>query len=491
MQRVLLIIGFVLLMTHAEAQECKAFDELMRGGDAALKLKPPDYRKAIDKYTAAWRDCPAQSAKARAAMIKVFDEINLLKDKALIAEKTAKAEKDKALAAEKIAQEEKDKAQKLADGALLLLKRSLPAGETDVFAYYMRQADTAFVKGNYEDAIGFLQGAILLPEGMKNEKGINAKITKAKNCIDLLQKAGKMVFDLKLSEAVNFYTQLQQLNPTDPTAQYRIEAFKRSQTKDMLTDLKLITVKGGEFMMGSNDGYDSEKPVHKVILTDYQIATTEITNAQFACFLNEYQADTIKAGEYKGQQMIYEYKVRYDSISSKWQPQQSYENHPVVYVTWYGAYEFCRFYGLNLPTEAQWEYAARGGTVGTHHGVSLRTQYAGSNNIDSVAWYTENSNSTKQVATKAPNQLGLYDMSGNVYEWCLDWYKSDFYQDCANKPEPPLDPIYNPESSSYRVLRGGSWYSDAEYCRMAYRSGSAPVHYRSNYGSRVSLCLQF
>jgi len=487
MQRVLLIIGFVLLMTHAEAQECKAFDELMRGGDAALKLKPPDYRKAIDKYTAAWRDCPAQSAKARAAMIKVFDEINLLKDKALIAEKTAKAEKDKALAAEKIAQEEKDKAQKLADGALLLLKRSLPAGETDVFAYYMRQADTAFVKGNYEDAIGFLQGAILLPEGMKNEKGINAKITKAKNCIDLLQKAGKMVFDLKLSEAVNFYTQLQQLNPTDPTAQYRIEAFKRSQTKDMLTDLKLITVKGGEFMMGSNDGYDSEKPVHKVTLSNYYIGKTEVTNRMYADFLNEYKSETVKTGDYKGQKMIYEYEtgglVKKDGT---WQPENSKDNYPVIGVTWYGAYEYCEFYGLSLPTEAQWEYAARGGTS---EGQNGRMEYAGSNNLSDVGWYWSNSRNsenkmykrrgTHPVAQLKPNQLGIYDMTGNVLEWCNDWYG-----DYTDKEQ--TNPIAS-ESGSGRVSRGGSWYNNANSCRVANRSYWYPNNRDSNLGFRACL----
>jgi len=445
------MIGFVLLMTHAEAQECKAFDELMRGGDAALKLKPPDYRKAIDKYTAAWRDCPAQSAKARAAMIKVFDEINLLKDKALVAEKKA--------------QEEKERAQILADGVLSLLKSTLPHGETNVFAYYIQQADTAFAKGNYKDAIRLYQVTILLPEGMQNEKKINAKITNAQQCINLLNKARKMVFDLKLNEAVNLYTQLLQTNPADSTAQYSIETFSRPQTKDMLTDLKLITVKGGEFMMGNDDESGDDELVYNLKLSDYQITTTEITNAQFARFMNEYSSITIKTGQYAEQQLIYEceWGVKYDSISNAWQPQQTYENHPVVNVTWFGAYEYCKFYGLNLPTEAQWEFAARGGDVGTRHGVSL--QYAGSNNIDSVAWYDENSESTThKVATKAPNQLGLYDMSGNVYEWCYDWYEYSYYSASSENN------LKLPAISSSCVCRGGSWGDGAYRCHTASRS---------------------
>jgi len=173
----------------------------------------------------------------------------------------------------------------------------------------------------------------------------------------------------------------------------------------------------------------------------------------------------------------------------------------VVYVTWFGAWEYSRWYGYNLPTEAQWEFAAGGGIVGTRHGVSQ--QYAGTNDSDSLqyyAWYVANSYifgeshpdyGTHKVATKLPNQLGLYDMSGNVFEWCLDWYKGDYYQDCANKPEPPLDPVNNPESSSDRVLRGGSWDDDAENCRMAYRYDSTPGYYWGGRGFRVSLCLQF
>ena len=129
---------------------------------------------------------------------------------------------------------------------------------------------------------------------------------------------------------------------------------------------------------------------------------------------------------------------------------------------------------FSLPTEAQWEFAARGGTH------SQGYLYAGSNNLNDVAWQDGNSGSnTHPVGQKQPNELGLQDMSGNVWEWCQDWY--DSYPDDAK-----TDPV-GPSSGSYRVFRGGGWGSDAQYCRVAYRNYCTP-DYSSNYlGFRLVL----
>ncbi len=244
--------------------------------------------------------------------------------------------------------------------------------------------------------------------------------------------------------------------------------------------------------MGSESGEDNEKPVHQVKLSNFYISKTEVTNAQYAQFLNEYQSEQIKTGnKFADAKMIYEYEYKWGvqfvenpqgfknlaGLTGLWQPAAGYENHPVINVTWFGAYEFCRWYGYQLPSEAQWEYAARG--VNYQNLPDFKNladlKYAGSNNIDSVAWYSGNSYNlgssdpnygTHQTATKAPNQLGLYDMSGNVYEWCMDWYKSDLYKDCTNDTKLMENPLYNPESSSNRVLRGGSWDNSTTYCRV-------------------------
>ena len=131
---------------------------------------------------------------------------------------------------------------------------------------------------------------------------------------------------------------------------------------------------------------------------------------------------------------------------------------PVEYVSWYDCQEFIKklnaLTGQNfrLPTEAEWEYAARGGSK------SQGYEYSGSNNLDDVAWYDSNSgDKTHDVATKKPNELGLFDMSGNVLEWCQDWYGRDYYSS-----SPSSNPT-GPASGSYRVQRGGSWYDFASW----------------------------
>ena len=211
-------------------------------------------------------------------------------------------------------------------------------------------------------------------------------------------------------------------------------------------------VEGGTFQMGSNDSEadSDEKPVHSVTVSTFYMGETEVTQALWKAVMGS------NPSCFKG------------------------DNLPVESVSWNDCQEFIRKLdsltgrSFRLPTETEWEYAARGGSR------SGGTKYAGSSSIGSVAWYDDNSSDkTHAVKGKSPNELGLYDMSGNVWEWCSDWYGS-YGSGSQTNPK-------GLSSGSYRVLRGGSWDGGAGYCRVSYRSNGDPVD-RGNYPG-FRLCL--
>ena len=217
----------------------------------------------------------------------------------------------------------------------------------------------------------------------------------------------------------------------------------------------MVRVEGGTFSMGAtseqdNDADNDEMPAHHVTLGDYYICRYEVTQKEWRAVMGNNQSYN------KG------------------------DNLPVEWVIWNDCLDFInklnQLTGLKfrLPTEAEWEFAARGGKQ------SKGYKYSGSDNIGDVAWYYENSGSkTHQVGTKEPNELGIYDMTGNVWEWCGDWYGS--YSSSAQ-----TNPT-GPSSGSGRVLRGGSWSSDARDCRVSDRSYYYPSYRNYVYGFRVVL----
>ena len=220
---------------------------------------------------------------------------------------------------------------------------------------------------------------------------------------------------------------------------------------------EMIAVEGGTFTMGAtseqgSDAYDDEKPAHQVTLSSYYIGKTEVTQELWQAVMG--------------------------SNPSKF----SGTNLPVEKVSWEDCQSFViklnELTGKNfrLPTEAEWEYAARGGNK------SNGFKFSGGNNIAEVAWYSENGNKISHpVATKAPNELGIYDMSGNVWEWCSDWYSSSYYTSSSQ-----TNPT-GPNSGSYRVYRGGSWSGNARFCRVSHRDSNYPS-YRFNYlGLRLAV----
>ena len=219
--------------------------------------------------------------------------------------------------------------------------------------------------------------------------------------------------------------------------------------------IDMIRVEAGTFTMGATpemkDPWDDEKPAHQVTLTnDYYIGKYEVTQALWKAVMGK------NPSNFKG------------------------DNLPVEQVSWDDCQEFINKLNkitgkkFRLPTEAEWEYAARGGKK------SRGYQYSGSNNISDVAWYKDNSGSkTHTVGSKQANELGIYDMIGNVLEWCQDWH-DDYSSSSQTNPT-------GANSGSYRVRRGGSWRSSAWYCRLSCRCGSTPVDRGSYLGLRLVL----
>ncbi|MEN0050058.1 MAG: SUMF1/EgtB/PvdO family nonheme iron enzyme [Bacteroidota bacterium] len=255
---------------------------------------------------------------------------------------------------------------------------------------------------------------------------------------------------------------------------------------------EMVFVKGGQFWMGYKAGRDGEdknmeasKPLTKVSIRDFHIGKYPVTNEEYCAFLNDYGSERVKDGEHQGQIMIADHKWGLQ-LAGKWKAKRGYDKHPVIRVSWYGASEYCKWLSqktgknYHLPSEAQWEYAARGGWE------SEDFMYAGSNDLDEVAWHYESSKrSTQKVGTRPKsNELGIYDMSGNVWEWCTDcWYES--YEGLPKDGSAYL--VKDKGDCSRRVLRGGSWVSYVtRYLRSAdrYRCDSNVRDF--NYGFRVA-----
>jgi len=233
----------------------------------------------------------------------------------------------------------------------------------------------------------------------------------------------------------------------------------------------MALVPAGAFMMGSESGDSDERPVHEVYLDDFYIDVYEVTNAQFVEFMNDMgNHGIIWLGTGDDDARIHK-------SGGSWEADSGYEDHPVIEVTWWEAREYCEWREARLPTEAEWEKAARGDLEGRLYpwGDESPVCRAGA---DNGAKFDDNADcddtDTEKVGTYRPNGYGLYDMAGNVWEWVADWYDVDYYRN------PPYENPLGPSSSSgeYHVLRGGSWNFSPDFVRVAYRHYAAPLsHY--------------
>lgn len=243
----------------------------------------------------------------------------------------------------------------------------------------------------------------------------------------------------------------------DEVGELPFDVYFEVRAKFKTIELEMILVTGGNFMMGSSRGSLDEVPAHQVTLDNFYLSAKEVTVGEYKQF--------VKA---TGRQM----PAR--TPQGGWN-----DDFPMVYVTWYDAQAFCEWAGGTLPTEAEWEFAAKGGMLSNNY------VYAGSNRSTQVGWHDINSGyKLHSVGTKNPNELGFYDMSGNASEWCFDWYSKTYYKRAEAK---------NPQGakkSKRKALRGGSFIDFAFLNRTAKRTSLPPAIRAKDVGFRLKKSVE-
>lgn len=373
--------------------------------------------------------------------------------------------------------------------AFVFLMTAVSAGEKDMLAgvrvdKFIKSAKENIVAEKWEDAVRdfekVMELGVELPDKFHFQYGM--VLFKAGNYEESLESMNKY-----LSTAGGDGKYYKRALDLVIEARYRQEAAGQGNTHIPETELErieenMVFIKGGCFEMGNTfgDGNEGGKPVHEVCVEDFFIGRYEITNRQFVAFLNDVSK--------RGVNREFWFTINEDEqcyISGgpdNFQVESVYENDPVACISWYGAVAFAEWAseetGLNyrLPTEAEWEYAARGG--------GKKERWSGTSNeskLGEYAWYRENSgNRAHPVGQKKPNELGLYDMSGNICEWVQDWYDDGYNQNSPGKNHKW------PSDTSDRVVRGGSCDNTPMVLRATNRVGYAPVGRGFDIGFRLA-----
>jgi formylglycine-generating enzyme required for sulfatase activity len=238
------------------------------------------------------------------------------------------------------------------------------------------------------------------------------------------------------------------------------------EIEPILTEMAVIP--GGTYTRGSTEGARDEMPRHAVKLHSFAMDIHPITNEQFVRFLQAMGGEK----DHNNNDIIRLRDARIKRSNGKLIIESGYSKHPVVGVTWYGAVAYAKWIGKRLPSEAEWEAAASSGKEMIYPtGIEIERSQANFFSSD-----------TTPVMSYPPNGFGLYDMAGNVYEWCQDWYAYNYYDASLVEPDQPL----GPPQGVYRVLRGGCWKSLKEDLRCSHRHRNNPGAVNGTYGFRCA-----
>ncbi len=236
-----------------------------------------------------------------------------------------------------------------------------------------------------------------------------------------------------------------------------------------------IFIKGGKFKIGNNN-FSDEKPVHKVVISDFYIQNHEVTNAEYVIFLNEmgnqFEGNTTWINTFGKWRDLH---CRIHQKDSVFYVEKGYENYPVTYVCWYGANAYCNWAGGRLPTEAEWEFLAQ------------KSVQEITTNQDSLISFTNaknNSNNRINQVKSKPSVLGIYDLFGNMAEWCSDWYSTSSYK--KMKRNNPIGVL----AGRQKVYRGGSWATNLSAVSATNRRASAPDNNNITIGFRVVIPIK-
>ncbi len=315
----------------------------------------------------------------------------------------------------------------------------------------IEEATKSFARGEYEKSIKLFK--ILKLEFPDKVNEFAEYIYRCEACISYQEKAEAFVIEEDYNSAIETLNKILAINYTDKNANDLINSC-RAHLRPRNT---MIYVQGGKFWQGNENEEEKERPIREVTIKSFFIDRYEVTNFEYCTFLNDNRySDSI------GIWIKLEGKSRIEFINNWYRPVEGYENYPVINVSWHGAKGYARWAKKDLPTESEWEYAARGGIYSKNY------TYSGSNYSDSVAFYKNNSNGNLQeVGRKQSNELGLYDMSGNASEWCDDNFIEYYY---FIYPEFNLDDASSPDKN----VRGGNTYAFEKNITNTYRNYLPP-----------------